>query len=465
MRGDWFDASVIYRDWVEKEAMWWPDLGSEGRPDTPMWMRELPAWALGGGHPSHCVPRVKRFAKELGVPVGFHWYNWHRIPFDNDYPHYFPAKDGFAKGISALQEAGVHVMPYINGRLWDTRDKGTKDWRFTRVALPAATKDDSGKPYTEAYGSKEADGSPVRLAPMCPHTQLWQNRVSDIVLRLFTRCGVHGVYIDQVAAARPQLCFDADHGHPLGGGHWWIESYGRMLGGIRAQKPRDRMLTTECNAEPYVKWFDGYLTWHWQEQNMVPAFPAVYGGALQLFGRAYRGGPTQDLANRMKAGQQMVFGEQIGWIDPAALKRKDSGPFLRDVVHLRWLLRRYFYAGRMVRPPGLAGDIPTVTADWQWRGKWPITTPAVMTGAWHLPLAGSTALLLANVSDRAVKVGLTVDAEDYGLPGGKIPAWTIRPGGAEKSRPVDLGKPIEVTLGPRSILAWEVSAPKPGRGP
>jgi hypothetical protein len=99
-------------------------------------MRELCVWAVGGGAPKECVPIVKEFAKFMGVPVGFHWYNWHQIPFDNDYPHYFPTKEGFAEGVRELQQSGVFVMPYINGRLWDTRDKGTEDWQFSKVALP-----------------------------------------------------------------------------------------------------------------------------------------------------------------------------------------------------------------------------------------------------------------------------------------------------------------------------------------
>ena len=43
-------------------------------------------------------------------------------------------------------------------------------------------------------------------------------------------CGVKGVYIDQIAAAAPTLCFDKSHGHPLGGGHWWTEGYWKLLG-------------------------------------------------------------------------------------------------------------------------------------------------------------------------------------------------------------------------------------------
>ena len=415
LRGDWYDAAIIYRDWVRKEARWYPKLTAEGRSDTPLWMRELPVWALGGGTPAQCVPAVKAFAKALDLPVGFHWYNWHQIPFDNDYPHYFPTKEGFADGVRELQDAGVKVMPYINGRLWDTRDKNAEDFEFSRVALRAATKDENGQYYSEMYGSKETDGSRVKLGVMCPTTSLWQNRVGGIVGRLFGEYGLDGVYIDQIAAASPKLCFDPTHGHPLGGGHWWTEGYWKLLDEMRDKKPKDRMLTTECNAEPYIRWFDGYLTWHWQYDGQVPAFPAVYGGAVQMFGRAYRGGETKDLALRMKAGQQLVFGEQIGWIGPGVINEKQNLEFLSQVVRLRWQLRQYFYAGEMARPPRLMGHIPTVRADWQWSGKWPVTTDAVLTGAWRLPRENKLVLLFVNVGDEPISAKFHFDGKAYGF--------------------------------------------------
>jgi hypothetical protein len=68
----------------------------------------------------------------------------------------------------------------------------------------------------------------------------------------------------------------------------WTEGYWALVDSIRKTKPADCMLTTECNAEPYTQVFDGYLTWHWQCDGQVPVFPAVYGGAIQMFGRAYR---------------------------------------------------------------------------------------------------------------------------------------------------------------------------------
>jgi hypothetical protein len=458
LRGDWFDAAEIYGDWVRSRARWFPKLSAQGRGDTPMWMRELPVWVMTGGAPQDCVPRVEEFAKLMDVPVGFHWYNWHQIPFDNDYPHYFPAKEGFADAVRELQQRGVYVMPYINGRLWDTRDRGDKDFEFSRLALPAATKDEDGQPCVETYGSKEIDGSRVRLAAMCPATDLWQQRVRQIVLQLFEEFGVKAVYIDQVAAAAPRLCFDKTHGHPTGGGHWWAESYGRLLQAIREAMPEDRVLTTECNAEPYVKWFDGYLTWHWQYDGQVPAFPAVYGGAIQMFGRAYRGGETKDLALRMKAGQQLVFGEQIGWFDPGVIRDRENAEFLRQIVRLRWRLRRYFYAGRMARPPKLQGDIPKVRADWQWSGQWWVTTDAVMTGAWRLADGKRCVLLLVNVADKPITTRLDVEAERYGISGREVRLTPIGPEGPGESSAVPAVFQRELTLPPRSVWASELTA-------
>ena len=457
LRGDWYDAAVIYRDWVRQKARWYPKLTADGRADTPAWMRELSVWALASGPPKSVVPAVTKFARFMGVPVGVHWYNWHQIPFDNDYQHYFPTKEGFAEGVRELKEAGVFVMPYINGRLWDTHDKGPEDFQFSSKALPAATKDEAGKPYVETYGSKESDDSPVRLAVMCPTTKLWRTQVSEIVLRLFDECGVSGVYIDQVAAAAPKLCFDAAHGHPLGGGHWWTEGYWELIDAIRRAKPADRMLTTECNGEPFIHGFDGYLTWHWQHDGQVPAFPAVYGGAIQMFGRAYRGGDTKKIALRAKAGQQLVFGEQIGWIDPGIIGEKPSGAFLRRVVQLRHRFRRYFYGGEMARPPALVGEIPTVRADWQWSGEWWVNTDAVLAGAWRLARENKLVLLFVNVSEAPVTVGLEFDADDYGLAGDKLRVTTVRPEGSGESFTVEKIFSKRITVAAGDAWAWELT--------
>ena len=455
-KGDWFDAAQLYRAWVRSEAKWWPQLGAEGRADTPLWMRELCAWAQTAGDPKDVVPKVLEFAKAMDVPVGFHWYCWHQIPFDNDYPHYFPTKDGFTEAVKALQDANVFVMPYINGRLWDTRDQGKEDFEFTQVALPAATKDEEGKPRTETYGSKESDDSKVTLAVMCPTTPLWQKTVKDIVLRLQNECGVKGVYIDQIAAATPVLCMDKTHGHPPGGGCWWNEGYWKLLDSLRQDMAKDRMITTECNGEPFVNRCDGYLTWHWQDDGQVPAFPAVYGGAIQMFGRSYGGGTTRDLALRMRAGQQLTYGEQIGWCDPGMALTPENLPFFRQSVQLRWLLRRYFYQGEMLRPPKLTGDIPTVKADWQWGGEDWVTTSAVLTGAWTLPSERKTVLIFANVSDAVVEASLDLKRENYGLGERTAQVIVLRDKtAAPETFTLEKGATPTLNIPARSVCAWE----------
>ena len=457
LRGDWFDAATIYKAWARREAKWWPRLAREGRADTPRWMRELNAWAMTGGAPNECVPAVKQFREFLGVPTGFHWYNWHQIPFDNDYPHYFPAKEGFSQGVAELKAAGVFPMPYINGRLWDSHDRGAEDFEFSKLALAAATKQEDGSPGLEQYGSKETNGEPVRLAVMCPATPLWQSTVSNIVLRLLRECGTSAVYIDQVAAAPPRLCLDRTHGHPLGGGHWWNEGYWKMLEAIRRQMPRDTALTTECNGEPFIRWFDGYLTWHWQSDGQVPAFPAVYGGAIQMFGRAYRGGKTKDLALRMKAAQQLVFGEQLGWIEPGVVKEKENAEFFRQLVRLRAEFNRYFSAGEMAPPPKLLGPVPTVRADWQWSGEWWVTTDAVLTGAWRLPKEKRMVLLFVNVSDESVPVQVRFEAAANGIRASVLQVHRLTTSGSKAdwpNFPASFGRPM--TLPPREAEAWEL---------
>ena len=456
LRGDWFDAAVAYRQWVRKEAKWYPKLTGEGRADTPTWMRELAVWALSGGPREQCVPEVLAFTRFLGPPAAVHWYNWHEIPFDNDYPHYFPTKPGFRDGVRQLQSSGTYVMPYINGRLWDTRDRGTEDYEFTRIAMAAVSKNEKGRPYIETYGSKERDGSPVRLGVMCPSTELWQSRVRQTVLRLMNECGVKGVYIDQIAAAAPTLCFDRSHGHPLGGGHWWTEGYWKLLGEIRRSMPQGCMLTTECNGEPYVHMLDGYLTWHWQYDGQVPAFPAVYGGAIQMFGRSYGGGDSRNLALRMRAGQQLVFGEQIGWINPSTVLDQANSAFFRDVVLLRRKLVKYFSAGEMARPPRLVGTIPTVRADWQWNGVDWVTTSAVLTGAWHQPESRRLVLVFVNVSDQPVTADIEFDARAYGFAGKPVAMKRIAPEGNQAVVTEGFQAFHEVRFPPRSTWAWEL---------
>ena len=462
-RGDWYDAAMIYKDWVRREAKWFPELTADGRGDTPKWARDVSIWCRIFGTTPGDVEAARRFAERIGLPVGLHWYAWHNTPpgakdteFDNDMPNFFPARPGFAEGVLELREAGIYVMPYINARIWDTRDRGQEDWQFTKVALPAVTKKEDGSPHTVVYG-KEPDGSEMRFGIMCPATQLWQSKMLEICVRLFEEYKVNGVYLDQVAAMSPIECMDPTHGHELGGGHWWNLGYWKMHDTIRAVMPNDVMLTTECNSEPFIRWFDGYLTWHWQRPGMVPAFVAIYGPSIQVFGRQYAGGPQKDLAFRMRCAQQLVWGEQIGWMDAQWVDDEESMAYLHHMVHTRWQLRRFFSAGEMLRPPGFDSKIPQVTADWQWYGEMHVTNDAVLAGAWQLPGENKAALVFANVTDEPVSADFTFDGRTLGLEGDEVTLTRIS---GEERAPPDTA-PITFTrrleFPARTAWAWEIA--------
>ena len=402
-RGDWFDAAMMYKEWMKNESAWYPGelLGVQGRKDTPMWMKELCIWLSGNGFDK----RVEDFQQEMGVPVGLHWYNWHQIPFDNDYPHYLPAKEGFRERTKELKEKHIYVMPYINGRLWDTRDHIMSDSLFTAQALPAVSKQKDGKPNTESYGSKEVDGSDVVLGVMCPATKVWRDKMAEVVLKLTEEEQVNGVYMDQIAAAPPRLCFDATHGHPTGGGDWWTPAYRELLANIRAKMNPEAILTTESNADGYVNQLDGYLTWQFQHENQVPAFAAVYGGMIQFFGRSYTLNDAP-LANRMKLAQSLVFGEQLGWMSIDILQDKPFMTYLKEAVRNRYLYREFFYRGEMIKSPKLIGENPLCTAVWTFNGKHEMTMPSVLCGAWQIKADGRKLYLFTNYSDRQVTLDI-----------------------------------------------------------
>ncbi|UCH34369.1 MAG: hypothetical protein JSV65_17875, partial [Armatimonadota bacterium] len=147
--GNWYDAARLHRAWAIEHAPWMAKGELLTRRSTPKWLKDIDIWCLGGGGPAEAVEPAKRFAEYFGVPTAVHWYNWHQIPFDDHYPEYFPTKAGFAQGVAELQAAGVRVMPYINGRLWDPR---TETWT-SENAEAACAKDEHMKRYEETYGS------------------------------------------------------------------------------------------------------------------------------------------------------------------------------------------------------------------------------------------------------------------------------------------------------------------------
>ena len=452
--GGWWPMTRIYRSFLEKSAPWWPEPKSYSRSDYPKWVEDVQTWALyGAGTAKATVGPTIAFAQAMGVPTAIHWYNWHQIPFDNQYPHYFPTKEGFRDGVKELQKAEVRVMPYINGRLFD---KDMDDFR--NEAVKYATKKADGEVYVETYGSGR------ELVPMCVSRPYWQNMVHEIVMKLVSEEGVDGVYIDQVAAAGAVLCYDKTHGHPLAGGHWWVDGYWKMLGRLQADIAKvspDKMLTTESNAEPYAKYFDAYLMCNSNSDYELPLFPAVYGGKILMFGTYMGGDDRKDMTlMALRQGKLFAYGSQLWWSDPGVVNTPEATKWLRDVAHLRQSVNEFFVHGQMAAPPKFVEKIGTLVTPWKMWGPdtQTIRTPDLWATTWRLE-NGQLLMPLVNLPKEERTFTLRFDPAAYGMKGNaKVKVERLTAAGVVETVVKSGRFDLPVKLGPAEATALRITA-------
>ncbi len=452
--GDYYQAAQIYREFTFKTP--WGKAGPVSKRPIPQWVKDNDLWLRPHYGPEQNVPVVKQALKYFDVPTSLHWYQWHKIPYDTLYPEYFPPLDGFADAVKELQDLGTHVMPYINGRLCDPN---SKTWTEEQGSKSAA-RQENGEPYTEIYGSK------VPLNAMCPYTAQWQNKISGLVERMTGELGVQGVYIDQIGAAYAVRCFDASHGHPIGGGHFWVDGYRKMLNDVRAKLPKGRMITTEENAECWIDQFDALLLVNTSTSasNIIPLFPAVYSGRAITFGFLYF--PKDDLEKslpfRYKMAQCFLWGSQLGWIEPEKMmdpaNAKES-EYLRNLARCRRFGHEFLAYGRFEGLLDVRGDNPHVKgeATGSFSGTYQIDMPSVTGSVW-LAEDGSLGVALTNMSDDAHEIEVRLPLDKAGIIASK--GFTVQTFGPEGSvSKVEAKSSLQkVSVPARSAIILSISA-------
>ncbi len=357
LAGDWYDAARLYARWAR------PQPWAAPRPPhavTAWQVLHVPEKA-----PDVWAAEMEALARHLGVRLGVHFYNWHQVPFDTDYPDYFPAREGFAGLVARLRRAGMRCMPYINGRLWDI---SAPSWA-ARGAEAHAVKISAERLHPRTrFIPRETYGSGQYLAPMCPTTPFWQDTVVDLCRRIVDELGCDGVYLDQICAEKAELCVDPAHGHALGGGGYWLTGYRQLMARVRAAVGEDVFLTTECNWEGGIADFDALLMWHTFGPSLVPLFAAVFGGQARTFGCRWEDDLTTGdgliFADRM--AMLLVWGAQLGWGDLTPLlldDRRDLRIYFAALCRLRADHADLFDHGTLLRPPTTA--TPLRTAAWQ----------------------------------------------------------------------------------------------------
>jgi len=511
-RGGWPDGAEIYRGWATRQP--WCRKGKlRRRGDVSNWFRDTSLWIWNRGKAERVVPGPMELKKRAGVNVALDWYWWHHNPYDVFVPEYLPPREGvktFVENVDKLHSAGVKVVVYINGRLWDMT---SGSWAEQGAEL-AAAKDENMKPYAEVYNISMPDHI---IAPMCPTTQLWKDKVSHLVKTLVSDYGLDGVYIDQVAIAHANLCHDPSHGHPIGGGNYWIQGYVDLIRAARswARKANgDACLLSESCIEQFIESFDGFLTldssWErtgsnldlsWEKMGYtgqtwepIPLFNAVYHDYAITFGSytSMTGVPPYDdlwpestrppeygkfVTYHDKYPDQFAFelARTFIWgiqpmvtnVYPDMLGRKEFDEdlaFLDRIVRFHSEAKEYLLLGKWLPPPSVDCErmavkmyVRSIYTKKDRIGEFTRETLPVLSSAWQSE-DGRCCVVLVNFSRNPTDALLRVDLGKFGFePRDKV---TMReyPDG---KRETELGaeKPeIPVSVPARSVLAYEFSA-------
>lgn len=433
-RGDWYDAAMIYKHFVHTKANWFTK--SRGRYDSPQWIREMPVWILHylpsenpDSEPFPVTLRDKypdkyeddwyktaiKFKQEIGVPVAYHIYNWHWVPFNNENPHYFPARHDFKDGVKELKKAGVKIVPYVSGYSWDRFDGRGQGYRFESEAYPYSVKNQKGDVVVNSHATKKPDGSPVQFARMCPATPFWKEEVRQLCRKLYTDYGMDGIYLDVVSAAF-NSCFDENHLHPTGYGSWWWKAYSELLSGIYADAPEDFAIVSENVSEVYSSSMDGFLAWIWIQPDQVPGYPAIYGGRIATFGRVITSDKRDDDEySRFQFAQGFMYGQQLGWIHPEIVNDENQFPYLKKLANLRYENAEFFASAEMLRPPVVEGDMHLIDTTPFLRGRYYNHEKSVMASGWE-DAEGIRKLFVANSSSERAHVCIRINQKEYKLP-------------------------------------------------
>lgn len=344
---------------------------------------------------------LDKAADLLGPHLSAHWYWWHQIEYDTHYPEYLPARPGFAQRVAQIHKKGVHVTPYMNGRLWDPHSEsyardGGKD---------ASVRKMDGTLYTEIYRT-----SCVVNSVTCPYTKTWHDKLCSLVESIQAEYGVDGVYIDQVGCTVPVPCWNPSHGHPRGGGSFWVEGYQRILRDIRRDHLRPGgILTTEENGECYSDLFDMMLMVnslnndHLGPLKIVPVFPMVYSD--RIITSAFTALPEVlevgvPSTYRFAFAKALLYGAQPGWVrafiitDP---KFAAEAAYLRKLMDFRSTIHDIVLGGEFVREFTPGGANPKRSFERYWEET------AVLGAEWR-DRDGKPAFILVNTDPEAHRV-------------------------------------------------------------
>ncbi len=408
--GDWWDAAQIYRTWALKQP--WSAAGPmQERKTTPEWFKQIAAWAQGDlpgqefAEMAIQAERAIRFAQTVGAPTMFHAYMWQASDaHDKGYPFMLPPKPGAAAFFTLLRSAGVRTAPYLNIYSADAGDP-----RFETEDL---------KPLAMRTAEGGMAGNPEHLVAMCPASKRWQELLARQFEGTLDALPTDGLYLDQLTG-HPYLCFDPDHGHPLGGGDHFSQGVRQICRAARkalVEKCPEGILFGENTSEAYNDLVDAHLTWAEMHcDRLLPLYQAVYADYIIRCG-LFMGRPDMSRGSAgyySKLAWGFTTGEQLGWVMFGILKDFDAPKYapqrkyLHDLAACRSAALDFLAFGQYLRPLDF-GQVPVPVRWDDWSTPREGAFPPVLNSVWRAA-DGRIGVVLANwtASEQAVLVPIS----------------------------------------------------------
>ncbi len=460
--GDWLTAAEWYREWATKQRWCRESRFAAGK--TPDWLEDTSLWMWNRSRSDNVLIPAADLQQRLGKPVSVFWHWWHNCLYDDGFPEYIPPREGavpFKVALTKAQRQGLHAMVYMNQVLWGM---GTSSWQRENAALYSA-KNQQGETISHVFNI--FTNQP--LAYMCMATPFWRNKYASLCDSVFNRYQVDGVYMDM--ACLSLKCFDPTHGHPIGGGNYWVENFSKLAAQIRSRAPERRpvMLAGEGCGEAWLPYLDAFLTLEVSKERYagpgiwetIPFFQAVYHPYAITYGnyssllmppydelwpKQYAPKEPLQMLDKdfntqflMEQARSFVWGLQptIANYQPfLALERKQEIEYLFSLARTRSRALKYLLHGKLVRVPEVASPEEelalsrlsiyagkkgeTVT---RFSGKYPL----IYAAAWQA-VNQDLGIALTNIGAAPFRWQCAFQADDYSLPA-KGRVYLIHPRG------------------------------------
>ncbi|MCC6771527.1 MAG: hypothetical protein IT360_10000 [Gemmatimonadaceae bacterium] len=446
--GDWFSAAERYRKWGTRQ--YWARTSRFATGKTPAWIGNTGIWVWNRGRSNVVLEPAAALQADAGLPVSVFWHWWHNGPYDTSFPDYLPPREGavpFTAAVQKAHDAGLHAIVYMNQRLWCV---DTPSWT-AEDAERWAVRERDGQVRKETYNVFD----PLPCAPMDVATPFWRNKYAGIADTVIHQYKLDGLYMDQ--AVLSLACWSPDHGHPLGGGHYWMDGFRELARDLRRRGGALPLgFAGEGGGESWLPDLDAFLTLQVSQERYIdpasgwevlPLFQAVYHPYAVTYGTygSLTWPPYDDLwpvasrpANAMtlldtkyrrqyllEQARMFVWGMQptiANFLPEQLTARRSEIDYLERLARLRYGLREFFQGGVMLRAPAVTVDsadvlMSRVSIYAARRGgatEATVRSPMVLAGAWRSS-KGQVAIGLASITDEAREVTVQLDARMYAL--------------------------------------------------